>query len=71
MRRIKMLSALVLALGLLTTASVASATGGRDDEVQAPRSEREEVQAPRGPDVPAPRGQDVQAPRSPEDVNAR
>jgi hypothetical protein len=67
MKGVKSLSALLLALSVLTTASVALA-GFQDEVVQAPRAQ--DIQAPRShgaQDVQAPRShgsQDVQAPRS-------
>lgn len=62
MKTVKAFVAVLLALGVLTTASVALAnkTAGRGQEVQAPRSQ--DVQAPRSQDIQAPRGQGVQAP---------
>jgi hypothetical protein len=64
---VRILSALLLALGVLTNASVALA-GFQDENVQAPRAQ--DIQAPRShgsQDIQAPRShgsQDVQAPRS-------
>lgn len=62
MKTVKAFVAVLLALGVLTTASVALAnkTAGQGQEVQAPRSQ--DVQAPRSQDIQAPRGQGVQAP---------
>ena len=62
MKTVKAFVSVLLALGVLTTASwaLADKTGGRGQDVQAPRSQ--DVQAPRGQDIQAPRGQDVQAP---------
>ncbi len=62
MKTVKAFAAILLALGVLTTPSAALAdnTGGRRQDVQAPRGQ--DVQAPRGQDIQAPRGQDLQAP---------
>jgi len=58
MKVVKTFATLLLALGVLTTASVALADRS-GEEVQSPRSQQVEV--PRGQDAQAPRGQDAQA----------
>jgi hypothetical protein len=77
MKGMKTFSTLLLALSVLTTASVALASfqdevvqAPREQDFQAPRSHgAQDVQAPRShgsQDIQAPRDAEIQAPRGPE-----